>query len=110
MVARVVVRDVFETNAGLSHILSAFRELRLCGRFNHRRGHRPLVTASRLSRCDIAIGYLASFQQSQAESVLESKMVPLRIPSSTSASERTTGNTFSSGSRSCALAVSESSA
>ncbi len=51
-----------------------------------------------------------SFQQSQAESVLESKIAPLRIRSSTSASERTTGCTFSSGSWSCAWAVSESSA
>ena len=41
--------------------------------------------------CDIAVCYFASFQQSQAESVLESKIDPLRIPSSTSASERTTG-------------------
>ena len=49
-------------------------------------------------RCDIAVGYLAIFQQSQAESVLESKMVPLRMPSSTSCSERTSGCTFSSGS------------
>ena len=35
--------------------------------------------------------YRANFQQSQAESVFESKMVPLRMPSSTSASERTRG-------------------
>ena len=35
--------------------------------------------------------HLASFQQSQAESVLESKMVPLRIPFSSFASARTTG-------------------
>ena len=35
--------------------------------------------------------YFANLQQSQAESVLESKIVPLRIPSSTSSAENTTG-------------------
>ena len=37
------------------------------------------------------VSYFAIFQQSQADKVLESKIVPLRIASSTSASERTTG-------------------
>ena len=38
-----------------------------------------------------AHSYFAIFQQSQADNVLESKIVPPRMASSTSASERTTG-------------------
>ena len=37
------------------------------------------------------LAYFANRQQSQAESVLESKIVLLRIPSSTSSAESTTG-------------------
>ena len=37
------------------------------------------------------VSYFAIFQQSQADNVLESKIVPLRMASSTSVSERTTG-------------------
>ena len=57
-----------------------------------------LIASIVSSLCGIAICYLAIFQQSQAESVLESKIEPVRMPSSTSASVRTTGYTFSSGS------------
>ena len=63
-----------------------------------------------LERCAVVLHSFASFQQSQAERVFASKIVPLRMPSSTSCSERTTGYTFSSGSWSCAWAASDSSA
>ena len=57
-------------------------------------GGQVLYNLERIGDADFdcaLVSYFAIFQQSQADNVLESKIVPPRMASSTSASERTTG-------------------